>query len=319
MRPSVAAPASIIAEPRSPAAMPHGRGIDHLVVAVRDLDAGRALWQALGFRLTPRAEHPWGTENSLAQLDHCFIEIVAVADAAKIKPTTKRAFSFGAFNRDFLKRREGASMLVLESHDADADSADFAAHGLDTFQRFDFERMAGQPDGDRQRVAFSLAFTRAPGSKATGFFTCQQHEPQHFWHAAYQRHANSVQSIDEIVLVAKDPADYHVFLKAFLGVSDLRATSSGIEATTPRGRIAILTPAAFRFRFGLATLPEPVADLEIRAVTFAVADFGAAAASLVAGGLPVADYRDQLVVGPAAAHGLTIAFRQSTPGKGPEN
>jgi hypothetical protein len=291
-------------------ARPIGRGIDHLVVAVADLDAGRALWQQLGFTLTPRAEHPWGTHNSLAQLDHCFIEIVGVADAKKIKPTTKRAFSFGAFNRDFLKKREGASMIVLESADADADIVDFAAHGLETFQRFDFERMAGQPDGEKARVAFSLAFTRAPASKASGFFTCQQHEPEHFWHAAYQRHANTARSIAEITLVAKDPADYHIFLKSFVGVTNLRSTSAGIEAETPRGRIAILTHAAFRFRYGSGSLVDSAQDLEIRGVTVAVADFGAAAASLIAGGLVVADYNDSLLVNPAQAHGLAVAFRQ---------
>jgi catechol 2,3-dioxygenase-like lactoylglutathione lyase family enzyme len=289
-----------------------GRGIDHLVVAVRDLDAGRALWQALGFTLTPRAEHPWGTHNSLAQLDHCFIEIVGVADESRIKPTTKRAFSFGAFNRDFLKKRQGGSMIVLESADADADIADFAANGLDTFQRFDFERLAGQPDGEKARVAFSLAFTRAPNVKASGFFTCQQHEPEHFWHAAYQRHANTATGISEITLVAKDPADYHIFLKSFVGVTDLRSTSAGIEADTPRGRIAILTPPAFRYRYGADSLAVVAQDLEIRGVTFAVSDFGAAAASLIAGGLPVADYHDALLVAPKDALGLAVAFRQST-------
>lgn len=287
-----------------------GRGIDHLVVAVADLDAGRALWQQLGFTLTPRAEHPWGTHNSLAQLDHCFIEIVGVADPTKIKPTTKRSFSFGAFNRDFLKKREGASMIVLESADADADIADFAAHGLETFQRFDFERMAGQPDGEKARVAFSLAFTRMSGVKTSGFFTCQQHEPEHFWHTAYQRHANTALSIADITLVAKDPADYHIFLKSFVGVTDLRSTSAGIEADTPRGRIAILTHAAFRYRYGPGSLVDSAQDLEIRGVTFAVADFGAAAASLIAGGLPVADYNNSLLVAPAHAHGLAIQFRQ---------
>jgi hypothetical protein len=296
------------------------RGIDHLVVAVKDLDAGRAIWQALGFTLTPRAQHPWGTANSLAQLDHCFIEIVTVADPGGIKATTKRSFSFGAFNRNFLKRRQGASMIVLESADADGDIADFAAHGLETFQRFDFERMAGQPEGGQKRVAFSLAFTRAPDVKASAFFTCQQHEPDHFWHAAYQRHANTATTIDEITLVANDPADHHIFLKGFVGATDLRATFSGIEAVTPRGRIAIVTPAAFRYRFGPGSLPDarPASsartsglDLEIRAVTFAVADFGAAAASLIAGGLPVTDYQNSLLVNATDALGINVAFRQA--------
>ncbi|MDR3373455.1 MAG: VOC family protein [Ancalomicrobiaceae bacterium] len=296
-------------EPQFAPSGPGARGIDHLVVAVSDLDAGRNVWQALGFTLTPRAEHPWGTANHLAQLDHAFIEVLGLADAAKIKPSGRNTFSFGAFNRDYLKKRQGASMLVLESHDADADIADFAAAGLDTFHRFDFERLAGQPGGEQERVAFSLAFTRAGGVKNAGFFTCQQHEPDHFWHAEWQRHANSTVGIDEITLVAPDPADYHIFLSRFTGVREIHASSFGISIATPRGRVAIVTPPAFRYLYGEDSLPDAPKTLEIRGVTFAVADFGQAASSLVAGGLKVADRLDRLTVGPEAALGLAVAFK----------
>ena len=284
------------------------RGIDHLVVAVRELEAGRAVWQALGFTLTPRAQHPWGTANHLAQLDHCFIEVLAVADPAGIKATTKKTFSFGAFNRDYLKKQQGASMLVLESQDADADIAAFAAAGLDHFQRFDFEREAGQPDGSRARVAFSLAFTRAHGVPTAGFFTCQQHEPQNFWHAEYQRHANTARSIAEIVMVAEDPADHHVFIRAFSGGAALRASSLGIEAETPRGRLSIVTPAAFRYLFGPDSLPETPKDLQICGIRFSVADYGQAATSLIAGGLHVLERHNWLTVSPDQTLGLAVAF-----------
>ena len=45
------------------------RGLDHLVLTVRDLDAAEARFRALGFTLTPRAHHPFGTSNNLAIFD----------------------------------------------------------------------------------------------------------------------------------------------------------------------------------------------------------------------------------------------------------
>src|SRR5665213_4564899 len=97
---------------------PVPRDIDHLVLAVRDINAARATYDRLGFTLTPVARHPFGTENSLVQMQGSYLELLAVADPAAIVEATETRFSFGAFNRDYLKSREGLSMLVLRSADA---------------------------------------------------------------------------------------------------------------------------------------------------------------------------------------------------------
>ncbi|WP_146038764.1 VOC family protein, partial [Paracoccus sp. SY] len=43
------------------------RHIDHVVVAVRDLDGAADLYARLGFQVGPRNRHPWGTENRIIQ------------------------------------------------------------------------------------------------------------------------------------------------------------------------------------------------------------------------------------------------------------
>ena len=43
------------------------RRIDHLVVAVRDLDGAAAFYERLGFQVGARNRHPWGTENRIVQ------------------------------------------------------------------------------------------------------------------------------------------------------------------------------------------------------------------------------------------------------------
>ncbi|ADZ70614.1 VOC family protein [Polymorphum gilvum] len=226
------------------------RGLDHVVVAVRDLEAAAAVWQALGFTLTPKARHPFGTANRLIQLDGAFIELLAVEDAASIADPAPGAFSFAAFNRDFLAARVGASMLVVDSTDPAADRAAFAAAGLPVFEPFAFERTAAAPDGGSARVGFDLTFTADPQAPGIGFFTCRNRYPENFWKADYQRHANGARRLADVVLVAEDPADHHIFLEAFAGRRELRATSLGIEVETARGWISIFTPVGFRLMFG---------------------------------------------------------------------
>lgn len=296
----------------SDTAVSTGRGIDHLVLPVADLDRAAETYARMGFTLTPKAQHPWGTCNRLVQLDRCFLELLGVDRPDLIGRRRPGHFSFGAFNRDFLKRREGLSMLVLESRDADADIADFEARGLPTYPRFDFERIARQPDGTDRTVAFSLAFTSLEGNKDAAFFTCAQHHPEHFWRPDFQVHANTARSIAAVVMVAPDPADHHIFLSAFTGVRDLHMTGFGLEIRTPRGTVEVLTPAAFRFAFGVAPPDGSAGTLRFAGVRIAVADLGEAERRLGEGGFAFGRHMGAAVVGPDEAHGVAYAFEETT-------
>src|ERR1700744_4108511 len=114
--------------------MPHG--LDHIAHAVRNLDKAADLYERAGFLVGGRNRHPWGTHNRIVQLKKSYIEILEVAEPAKIVAHGPRSFSFGAFNRDFLGRREGLSMLLLNSRDAVAEASAYRAAGILDFYRF---------------------------------------------------------------------------------------------------------------------------------------------------------------------------------------
>jgi len=226
-------------------------GIDHLVLAVSDLDAARERYAALGFTLTPEARHPFGTGNSLVQLDGSFLELVAVKSIPDIPEHGPDNFSFAAFNRDFLRRGEGFSMLVLEASDALADVARFRAAGLATYDPFDFSRKARLPSGEDVTVGFSLAFVSHPGMPDAGFFTCRQHNPRHFWKPEYQVHANTARVVRDVWLVADRPLEFAEFLQAFANADDVVASDEQLRIETPRGSIVAATPSAFEAWFGV--------------------------------------------------------------------
>jgi hypothetical protein len=280
------------------------RGLDHIVHAVRDLDAVGERYTALGFTVGARNKHPWGTHNRIVQFQGVFIELLAVGEADLIPPATPRAISFGQFTQEFLARHEGLSMLVLEGKGAAADADAFRAAQIGDFDVFDFAREGKRPDGTTVQVAFSLAFAEDTKAPDTGFFTCQQHFPENFWNPAYQQHRNGVSGVAGVVLVADNPADHHVFLKAFAGVSDLTSTSSGITLETPRGEIQVMDPSAYRAHFGVDG-PDVTRGMRLAAIRFGVRDKAAAGAVLAA---TATERMDKLVVGPAIAHGATLVF-----------
>ena len=269
-----------------------GRAIDHIAVAVRDLDAAAAAYEAQGFTLTPRAQHPWGTANRLIQLSRGnFIELLEIDRPDMLPPhdpaATPPRFSFGAFNRDYLRRREGMAMLVLAGSDSRADVARFSAAGLDTYAPFDFECEAPLPDGSMAKVAFSLAFASHPAMPHAGFFTCHSHYPENFWKPAYMSHANGAQEMVEAVLVAADPEALAGFLTGFCDGA-ARPVDGGIAVSCGAHALTVLTPVAARARYPALTF-DPALGPQFVAVTLTTA--GTAPGPMDAGGMMV-EYRN---------------------------
>jgi len=282
------------------------RPIDHLVIAVHDLDAARTAYGRLGFTLTPVARHPFGTANSLVQLEGGYLELLGIDEPAAIPPGGQGAFSFGAFNRDFLKKSEGVSMLALKSANPAADRADFEARGLPLYAPFRFERTAKGPDGAERPLAFSLTFTGDARMPDAGFFTCHHERPESFWRAEYQRHANGALGIASVVMVARDPADFHEFFFYFTGQHDMRSDSLGVTLDTGGGEIEILSPVAVKGLFGETIEADP--KPRFVAMRIAVADLDLTRAVLEANGVGFRSLLGRLVVPAGEACGVALAF-----------
>jgi len=271
------------------------RRIDHVVVAVHDLDAAGAFYQRLGFQVGARNRHPWGTENRLIQFGSSFIELITVGpDAEAIADHAPGRFSFGGFVRDYLREREGLAMLVLDSDDAVADAALFSEKGLGSFEPFFFERKGRRPDGSETRVAFTLAFAVDAQAPMAGFFVCQQHFPENFWNPAFQRHDNGAGAIASVGMTAASPAMHQFFFSTFCG-STARQDAQGLLSIDLRaGRLTIS--------------PDGGAGLQLHSMTIHVPDAKAQAERLMRAGIPYTVTDAGLGVSSEAAFGLAIFF-----------
>jgi catechol 2,3-dioxygenase-like lactoylglutathione lyase family enzyme len=286
------------------------RGIDHLVVGVRDLEVAARFYAGLGFTVGGQNTHPWGTINRIVQFPGCFIELISVGDAKRIPPHRPRNFSFGAFVQSALKRRQGLSMLVLESQDAKADSDAFRRDNIGDFAPFFFERSGIRPGGAKFDVAFSLAFARDAMARQCGFFTCQQHKPENFWNAAMQSHANGAAGISAAYMVAENPTDHHIFLSAWTGERSLRSNSLGIGVDLPRGRIEIVTGAAAAAIVGDKRLAHAGTPARLIGYALKVQDIEAVARLCISRKIATHTAFGRLVVPARAAMGNAILFEQ---------
>lgn len=267
-------------------------GIDHLVIALQDLEAGARFYERLGFQVGARNRHPWGTENRLVQFDGSFLELITVGEGARIPEHSSREFSFGAYVRDSLARREGLAMVVLDSRDAQADARRFALSGLGDFEPFRFERSARRADGGETTVAFTLAFTQPRPALDAAFFVCQQHYPENFWNPAFQLHPNGAAGLGPVTLPSADVRAARAFLETFCG-SPAKEKGGRWRIPLARGSIEIAAPrASAGFSILVPDLEELQSTLRRNEIDYSVDE-------------------DRIEVRPDVAFGVAIAFERS--------
>jgi hypothetical protein len=224
------------------------KGINHLVLPGQDLEALRSIYQALGFTVKPRGELPYGISNSLVQLQGSYLELVSVT--GDVPEHSSKHFSFGAFNRDYLARHEGFSMLVFDATDARADIRSWHEAGLNVYEPFDFSKMSTMADGEQVKLSFSLAFVSHPAAPWLGLFACQHHQPEFYSQPQYLNHSNAASTVHEVWIVGEAAQELADFLSKVTGASSVRKGGDRTVLQTRTGTVVLARPHVFEATFG---------------------------------------------------------------------
>lgn len=279
------------------------RGLNHLVFTGHDLDRMRDHYASLGFTLTPRAQHPFGTDNGVIQLKGCYLELLAVARPQDVPAHGANSFSFAAFNRDYVARHEGFAMLVFDTTDARADSAAWQKAGLKTFEPFDFQRAAKLPHGEEITVGFSLAFTRSAEAPWIGVFACQHYRPDYYEQERYLAHANTAQSVREVWISGDGALGLADFMTKLTGLKAMPAGADKIVFATRTGDLILARPQAFTAAFGEAP-PHPEDGPHLAGLTIGCRDLSTLT------GRNLEKISDRLVLPATSNFGTALAFSQ---------
>jgi hypothetical protein len=276
-------------------------GINHLVLAGHDLEALRAGYQALGFTVKPRGALPFGISNSVVQLQGSYLEILSVTG-----PHPEHSpghFSFGAFNRDYLARHEGFSMLVLDTTDAFADILSWSEAGLQTYEPFDFSKTGTMPDGKKVKLGYSLAFVTHPAAPWLGLFSCQSYRQGFFADPQYLNHSNAASTVQDVWIAGDAAQDLADFLGKVTGASSIRKGGDLTVLQTQTGAIVLAHPRAFEAAFGVPA-PHPEDGPHLAGFTIGCRDLTTLAA------LDLPKTGDRYVVPPSKGFGTAIGFTE---------
>lgn len=181
--------------------------VDHLVIVVTDLEGAASRMEDLGFFVTARSDHPFGTSNRIVMLDDTYLEFVTVTERSKLPET-----GFARYIDDALAAgRLGTRLVVFRSNDPEADHARLTAMGLDVAAPLRFGRDAFLPDGTAVPVEFVVVLPIF-GDVTIGSFVCQHLTPGGVWHPTVRRHANGAGGLARVA-VEGEPAVWELMAK----------------------------------------------------------------------------------------------------------
>ncbi len=189
-------------EPKGLSLLGGGRGIDHLVILVRDLDAAENTFRTLlGFKVKRQGKFPEGFENSsIAFKDRGYLELVGIYDQAKAAQTEVA---------EFLRRHEGADGMGLHVSSARQTASFLQSRG---FQVEGPASMDYIPEGEKEPQQFWLTVSfKEPVVPGGTFFFIEYNEKaieevrkKNPKAADNAEHANTAQKIKSVWVAVKD-------------------------------------------------------------------------------------------------------------------
>ena len=260
--------------------------LDHVIIAVRNLDAAATTYRKLGFTLTPRGLHEGkGTGNHCIMFGDTYIELLGIVDDSGTK---------GRLGQRVNERGEGGMGIAWGADDADRTYAALRAAGIEAEQPNDLSRPLDL-DGKRDIVRFRNIMLPGLHLTDTMQFVCTHVTPELTRaRREWQLHPGGATGVAEVIIVADNVA---------------REVSQLAAATLTNSKVSVITRPDAEKRFGTKSLVGAptggIAALKIR-----VNEPDAAGAMLEMGRVPHEESRHGIVVPASAAHGIVIEFSE---------
>lgn len=281
----------------------HIEGIDHVLIAVRDLDGAEETWRRLGFVLTPRGGHPeWGTANHCIMFERDYVELIGAVGAGDKAEQLKRHLA---------ARGDSVSGIALATADGAAAGEALRAVGVSAGEPRSLSRPLQTPDGVVKPLfsVLDLPPGTIPGANA---IVCQHVTPELVRRPEWLDHANGVVAVTSLTIVCDDPEAARPGLEKLFGAGATTATDNTVAVHTGRGLLLLARPDEVTQLHPDEALDEPPAVPAVVAMTLAVFDTERTARHLRSQGVPFSRDNDGTIrVAPEDASGVLLEFTRA--------
>ena len=285
--------------------------LDHVGFFVEDIEAAGALFERLGFTVTPVNIHynadadgtltRSGTANRLSTFDIGYIEVLGAVADTPLADQLKAGLS----------RYVGLHLVAFTHPDMQYQATRLLEAGFDLQPPVRLRRKIQTPEGE-QTVRVTVVRTK-PGVMTEGRVQMLTHEtPESIWVPAYSRHPNRTDALTDLLFISEDAGEKAALYGRFADCPVLTEDAWTVVSLS-RGRLSFVTPdtaATMLPELQIPTLPC------IAAVALRSADLKETRRVLEEKGVaPLAANDSLVVVGPRDGAGAYMVFH--APGADP--
>lgn len=228
-------------------------GLDHVVIAVRDLGGAADEWARLGSTVSPHGLHSphMGSGNHTVMFGEDYVELLGVVSPQPHNAPMRR----------FLREREGLERCAFTTRHAAAGVTALRERGVAGVGPVEFGRPVPLPGGGEAEARFSVF--QWPEAEAPGgirIFACQHHTPDAVWLPELQRQNNGVSAISRVLVADPQPDRAAAHLARLLDSEVREAGAFRLVPTGPRRATVAFAPrdaiAAANRGLDAAAMPE---------------------------------------------------------------
>jgi hypothetical protein len=274
-------------------------GIDHVIVAVRDLEHARMSWTRLGFTLTPHGRHlGQGTANYCIMFARDYLELLGFVERDQ----------HAARLAEFLGRRDGPMSVAFAPEETVKEAAAaLAALGLHPSPPRALGRQLELPEGTAV-PRFVLSSLPPEETPALDCFVCGHLTADIVRRPEWLRHPNGASGLRNIHVVASDTAALLPACDRLFGLHEVTTTDAVASVRTGPHRILFSTPDDFETMHPGVELAADFPLPGIAALELAVARREETADYLAQWQVPFDELPDGRLVVPAAEANGTVLF-----------
>jgi hypothetical protein len=279
--------------------------INHVGIAVRDLTATAARYEAMGFQLTPYSPHsaawkpgdpvqPLGSGNRCIMFQNTYLEILASENANR--PAARIS--------NFLKRHQGAHIICFDCDDCEAVDERVRGLGIETSGVIPLQREIDTPDGVSTAKFERTQFD--PKGSPEGYIQASRHlTPEFIYQQRYIRHMNQCFQLFETIMVTDNLANFEQKYRDYLGTAPARE-GKAVRFKLMLGTTLTIIDVRDTGEVLPGTLLPPIPS--IAAVAFRTQALSALKERLNSNGFTVVEVGERIMVPAEEASGVAMIF-----------